>query len=176
MGSPPDKAPITSTLPNRKEFSALILPFLHSCSLLPSSLGCCSSTAVATPQSMLLHLLLCPTTKHLCAQGSGFSVLPLSICVLKARASNHSLSCVCCCLVAMTCSTLLQPHGQTVAHQAPLCMRLLGHECWSGLPLLSPGDLPHPGIKPLSVALQADSLLLSHQGSPSLSHLQSLPK
>jgi len=31
------------------------------------------------------------------------------------------------------------------------------------LPFPSPGDLPHPGIKPRSPALQADSLPLSHQ-------------
>ena len=30
---------------------------------------------------------------------------------------------------------------------------------------LHPGDLPNPGIKPRSPALQADSLCLSHQGS-----------
>jgi len=29
---------------------------------------------------------------------------------------------------------------------------------WSGLPFPSPGDLPDPGIKPRSPALQADSL------------------
>ena len=29
---------------------------------------------------------------------------------------------------------------------------------WSGLPFLSPGDLPNPGIKPGSPALQADPL------------------
>ena len=43
-------------------------------------------------------------------------------------------------------------------------------ECWSGLPCPSAGDLPDPGIKPtclVSPALQADSLPLSHQGSPS---------
>ena len=32
---------------------------------------------------------------------------------------------------------------------------------WSGLPFPSPGDIPDPGIEPLSHALQADSLLLS---------------
>ena len=32
---------------------------------------------------------------------------------------------------------------------------------WVPCPL--PGDLPHPGIEPLSPASQADSLLLSHQ-------------
>ena len=39
-------------------------------------------------------------------------------------------------------------------------------EYWSGLPFPSPGDLPDPGIEPMSPALQADSLPLSHQGSP----------
>ena len=38
-------------------------------------------------------------------------------------------------------------------------------EYWNGLPVPPPGDLPDPGIKPMSPALQADSLLLSHQGS-----------
>ena len=31
-------------------------------------------------------------------------------------------------------------------------------EYWRGLPFPSPGDLPHPRIKPRSPALQADSL------------------
>ena len=31
-------------------------------------------------------------------------------------------------------------------------------EYWSGLPFPSPGDLPNPGIKPRSPALQADTL------------------
>ena len=47
-------------------------------------------------------------------------------------------------------------------------------EYWSGLPFPSPGDRPGPGIKPRSPALQADSLPLSHQGSPDLSGLPSL--
>ena len=32
------------------------------------------------------------------------------------------------------------------------------HEYWSGLLFASPGDLPEPGIKPRSPALQADAL------------------
>ena len=39
---------------------------------------------------------------------------------------------------------------------APLFIGL-GQESWSGLPFPSPGDLPDPGIKPRSPALQADS-------------------
>ena len=35
----------------------------------------------------------------------------------------------------------------------------------SGLPCPPPGDLLDPGIEPASPALQADSLLLGHQGS-----------
>ena len=35
---------------------------------------------------------------------------------------------------------------------------ILREEYWSGLPFLSPGDLPDPGIEPGSPALQADSL------------------
>ena len=39
-------------------------------------------------------------------------------------------------------------------------------EYWNGLPLPSPGDLPNPGIKLWSPALQADSLPIELQGSP----------
>ena len=46
----------------------------------------------------------------------------------------------------------------TVAQQAPLSMGFSREEYWSGLPFPSPGDLPKPGIKPGSPALQADSL------------------
>ena len=55
----------------------------------------------------------------------------------------------------------------TVAHQAPLSMRLPKQEHWSGLPFPSPGDLPDSGIEPRLPALQANSLPLSHLGSPS---------
>ena len=40
------------------------------------------------------------------------------------------------------------------------------HEYWSGLPFPSPGDLPDPGIKPGSPALQADALLSEPPGKP----------
>ena len=54
----------------------------------------------------------------------------------------------------------------TVAHQAPPSMGFPRQEYWSGLPFLSPGDIPKPGIKPTSPAWQVDSLPLSHLGSP----------
>ena len=46
----------------------------------------------------------------------------------------------------------------TVAQQAPPSMGFSKQEYWSGLPFLSPGDLPHPGIEFRSPALQADAL------------------
>ena len=49
-----------------------------------------------------------------------------------------------------------------IAHQAPLSMEFPKQEYRSGLPFLSPGDLPHRGIEPESPALQAESLPLSH--------------
>ena len=51
----------------------------------------------------------------------------------------------------------------TVASQAPLSMEFSRKEYWSGLPFPSPEDLPHPGIKPRSPALQVDSLLSDRQ-------------
>ena len=43
-------------------------------------------------------------------------------------------------------------------------------EYWSGLPRPSPGDLPDPGTEPVSPALQADSLSMSHLGSRPTPH------
>ena len=38
----------------------------------------------------------------------------------------------------------------TVAQQAPLSMGFFRQEYWTGLPFPSPGDLPDPGIEPVS--------------------------
>ena len=53
----------------------------------------------------------------------------------------------------------------TVAHQAPLSI-FSRQEYYSGLPLLSPGDLPDTGIKPRSLILQADSVPSEPPGNP----------
>ena len=53
-----------------------------------------------------------------------------------------------------------------VAHQAPPSMGFSRQEYWSGLPLPSPEELPNPGIKCWSPALQAVSLPFELQGSP----------
>ena len=54
----------------------------------------------------------------------------------------------------------------TAAHQAPQSMGFSRQEYWSGLPFPSPGDLPDPGIKPRSPALQADALTSEPPGKP----------
>ena len=54
----------------------------------------------------------------------------------------------------------------TVAHQAPPSIEFSRQEFWSGLPFPSPGDLPSPGIEPMSPACQVDSLTLSYLGNP----------
>ena len=53
-----------------------------------------------------------------------------------------------------------------VACQAPLSIGFPKQEYWSGLPFPSSGDLPNPGIKPRSPALQAGSLLSEPPGKP----------
>ena len=70
----------------------------------------------------------------------------------------------------LSCSAVsnsLQPRGLYVAHQAPPSMGFSRQEYWSGLPFPSPGDLPDPGIKPRSPALQADTLTSEPLGKPS---------
>ena len=53
----------------------------------------------------------------------------------------------------------------TVARLTLLSMGFFRQEYWRGLLYPSSGNLPDPGIKPRSSALQVDSLPLSHQGS-----------
>ena len=54
----------------------------------------------------------------------------------------------------------------TVVCQAPLSMDSAGKYTGVGCHAPFPGDLPGPGIKPTSPALQVDFLLLSDWGSP----------
>ena len=54
----------------------------------------------------------------------------------------------------------------TAAYQASLSMGFSRQEYWSGLPFPSPEDLPDPGIKPGSPALEADALTSEAPGKP----------
>ena len=65
-------------------------------------------------------------------------------------------------------ATFTSLHLWTVAHQALQSMEFSRQEYWSGLPFPSPGNLPNPGIKPKSPALQANSLPAEPPGKPIL--------
>ena len=68
--------------------------------------------------------------------------------------------------------TSVMPNSETLwtaAHLASLSMGFSRQKYWRGLPCPPPGDLPDPGIELrsfVSSASQADSLPLSHPGSP----------
>ena len=72
------------------------------------------------------------------------------------------------CVVSNISHVQLFATPWTVASQAPLPMVFPWQEYWSGLPYPPPGHLPNPqseSASPLSPALPADSLPMSHQGS-----------
>ena len=75
-----------------------------------------------------------------------------------------------CVLITQSCPTLCDPMD---AYRAPLSIGFYRQEYWSGLPFSPPGDLPHPGIEPMSPVapeLAGDSLPLNHLGSPEAPH------
>ena len=97
-------------------------------------------------------------TPHLFSEITVVRCLQLkNVCVYKIK---HSCISGGGGLVTKSCSTLVT--RWTVACQAPASMGFPRQEYWSGLPFPSPGNLPDPGIE----SLEADSLLLSPQGSP----------
>ena len=73
--------------------------------------------------------------------------------------------------VAQSCLTLCDPMNCSTpglpVHQIQ-SMAFSRPEYCSGLPFPSPGGLPNPGIKPRSLALQADSLPFEPPGTPRL--------
>ena len=60
---------------------------------------------------------------------------------------------LCCCSVAKSCLTLCNPMDSSPP--ASLCMGFPRQEYWRGLLFPSPGDLPDPGIEPVSLASPA---------------------
>ena len=66
-------------------------------------------------------------------------------------------------LVTQLSPTLCNP--MEGSRQAPLSVGFSRQGYYSGLPFPSPGDLPNPGIEPVSPALQADSLPTELPGS-----------
>ena len=68
-------------------------------------------------------------------------------------------------LVAQSCLTLCNP--MDCSPPSSFVHGFSRQEYWSGLPRLSPGDLPDPGIEPTSPTLWADSLLSEPPEKPS---------
>ena len=102
-----------------------------------------SSQSSNSLYALQIHSCL-PCTSHsyssslfLCASGHRFP--------LKSAKHSHSVVSILCHPVNHS------PPGSSVHG-------ILQAEYWSGLPFPSPGDLPHPGIKPGSPTWQADAL------------------
>ena len=90
----------------------------------------------------------------------------MSICT-KLQSKEHVIEALVCAKLLRCVQIFVTPW--TVACRDPLSMGFSRQEYCSGLPCSPPGDLSQPGIEPVSPvasALQADSLPLSHQGSP----------
>ena len=71
-------------------------------------------------------------------------------------------------LLSLSCSVISNSFVTPciLAHQAPLSMGFPKQVYWSGLPFPAPGDLPDPGIEPISPTWQATFLPLNHKGNP----------
>ena len=89
-------------------------------------------------------------------------IKPTQISARKSRLCHKD----CYCLVTQLCLTLCDPMEYSPSGLVPLSMEFSRQEYWSGLPFPSPGDLPHPGIKPGSPALRGDSLPSEPPGKP----------
>ena len=90
---------------------------------------------------------------------------------VSSSAQGHWYSHSCVLSVHLLFPPFLYFDPMIIAHQGPLSMEFSRQEYQSGLPGEDPGDLPKPGIELPSLYLLcclADSLPLSHQGSPSL--------
>ena len=58
---------------------------------------------------------------------------------------------MCCAVLSSFSHVQLFATPRTVAHQASLSMGFSRQEYWNGLPCPPPGDLPNPGIKPVTL-------------------------
>ena len=73
--------------------------------------------------------------------------------VLFNKTLGEDKTCLLCCCCQALSRVRLFVTLWIVAHHAPRSTGFSRHYYWRGLPFPSPGDLPHPGIKPRSPAL-----------------------
>ena len=83
------------------------------------------------------------------AFSQGGSREPLCLLFLKSCGEIHITS------MCVLSHVRLYATPWAVAHQAPLSVGFPRQEYWNGLPFPTPGDLPDPGIKPVSLAFPA---------------------
>ena len=101
----------------------------------------------------------------------GFYFWEYGVNVLFSRVYMYNKHCWWCCLVAKSCPTLCDP--MDYSPPAPLSVEFSRQDYWSGLPFPSPGDLPDPGIKPMSTAL-AGHILYHWAAREALEHGKTL--
>ena len=138
---------------------------------LPSKDGCCPSWCSSacrhiTPVSNSIFT----SPSFLCLCVSFFSDSHKDTLV-RCRAHSNQVRCVvwlhfhpflnyiCVCVPSHFSHVQLFATLWTVAHQAPLSMEFSSQKYWSGLPFLSPGDLPHPEIEPCVSYVSCDAAM-----------------
>ena len=92
-------------------------------------------------------------------QSSSVPYLVLPVRAKHKASPESNVEQTCAVLRHSMVSDSLQPHGLTIACQAPCSWGNSRQEYWNGLPGPPSGDLPNSGIEPRSPTLQADSLL-----------------
>ena len=99
-----------------------------------------------------------------------FKILLSTYCMLRNMLSYmlwyKCCECVCVCVLSHFHHVQFFVTPSTIAHQAPLFMGFSQQEYWHRLPCPPLGELPNPGTKPTSPALQVDSLLAEPRGKP----------
>ena len=106
--------------------------------------------------------------------------------VVGSQATSQCL-CVCACahvfrqpgyitVCVYVCRCVLSPsvvsdsvNPRIIACQSPLSVGFPREEYWSGLPFHPPGDLPDPGIEPVSPALVGKFFMTAPPGKPLIS-------
>ena len=129
----------------------------------------CVNTSIITLRELKLRLkkkIIAPCFSVFTIVGSGLKTVYPHLKIFKCKHTYTHLACV---VLSHFSHVRLFATLWTVACQAPLSMGFSKQEYCSGLPFPPPGNLPNPEIEPaacVASALQVDSLLLSHQGSP----------
>ena len=78
--------------------------------------------------------------------------------------ATHRMECIRACC-HFSCVQLFATI-RAIAYQAPLSAGFTRQEYWSGLPFPSPGDVPDPGIEPVSPGLAGRFFTIEPSGKP----------